>query len=135
MLRLGSTDSTYAEVGPALQQRPTVAFDCNPLRPPAHGDCVCAGQQPSPVEHASTGMAAPTRLNQMARMAVSRRNTCSTLCGPDLQTLDPAVSSVKSSRKPCAAARAVARGRAGGINLRCLHAAAVASTQTRKSTR
>ncbi len=34
-----------------------------------------AGQQPSPAEQASTGMATPRRLTQMARMAVRRRNT------------------------------------------------------------
>ena len=77
MLRLGSTDSPEVEVGPALQHRATVAFHCDsPLLP--HGDCVRTGQQASattPMEQASTGMATPKRLNQIARMAVRRRNT------------------------------------------------------------
>ena len=46
--------------------------------PPAQGDRVCTGQQsPSvtPMAQASTGMATPRRLNQTARIAVSRRIT------------------------------------------------------------
>jgi hypothetical protein len=79
MSRLASTNTTGAEVGPALQQTPTVAFDCDsPLLP--HGEYVRSGQQPSPAtprEQASAGMATPKRLNQIARMPVSRRSTVS----------------------------------------------------------
>jgi hypothetical protein len=81
MLRLGSTEGPFAEVGPALQQRSTVGFHCDSL-PPPQGDCLPTGQQPSPaapMEQASTGMATPKRLNQIATMAVSRRITCSAL--------------------------------------------------------
>jgi hypothetical protein len=75
MLRRGSTDGPEAEVGPALQQRLTVAFHCGSPLPP-QGDCVRTGQQPfAPMEQATTGMAAPKRLNQIARMVVRRRNT------------------------------------------------------------
>jgi hypothetical protein len=86
MLRLGSTDGPEAEVGPALQHRATVAFHCDSPLPP-HGDCVRTGQQPSPatpMEQASTGMATPKRLNQIAAMAVSRRITRFALRSPDV---------------------------------------------------
>jgi hypothetical protein len=86
MLRLGSTDTLGAEVVPTLQQTPTVAFHCDsPLLP--HGDCVRTGQQPSaaaPREQASTGVATPKRLNQIARMAISRRIALSALRGSAL---------------------------------------------------
>jgi hypothetical protein len=75
MLRLGWTDGPGAEVGPALQQSLSVAFHCDSPLPP-HGNCIRTGQQPFPVtpmEQASTGMATPKRLNQIASMAVSRR--------------------------------------------------------------
>jgi len=82
MLRLGSADDgPFAAVGAALQQRSTVGFDCESL-PAPQGACVPAGQQPcpaAPTEQASTGMATPKRLNQIAKMAVSRRITCSAL--------------------------------------------------------
>jgi hypothetical protein len=84
MLRLGSTDGPFSEVGPALQQRSTVGFHCDSL-PAPQGDCVPAGQQPcpaAPMEQASTGMATPKRLNQTTKMAVSRRIACSALRDP-----------------------------------------------------
>lgn len=83
--RLGLTASADEEVGPALQQTSTVAFDWRTLLSP-HGICVPAGQQlsASPTEQASAGIATPRRLNQTARMAVSRRITRSALCDPPL---------------------------------------------------
>jgi hypothetical protein len=84
MVRLDSTDGPDAEAGPALQQRLTVVeFNCD--SPPPHADSVPNGQQPSPatpMEQASTGTATPKRLNQIAKMAVSRRITCSALRDP-----------------------------------------------------
>jgi hypothetical protein len=99
MLRLGSTDGAFAEVRPALQQRSTVGFHCDSL-PAPQGDCVAAGQQPCPavpMEQASTGMATPRRLNQITKIAVSRRIACSALYDPAWWTLDPSVSSVGRS--------------------------------------